>query len=146
MLEYDFQNSIAYSICSTSQLILREMNTALAPRGINFRQAQVLWTLAQDNNLSQVELAERLGVEPPSLVAILDRMERDGLIQRQPCPKDRRIRRIAPRAEVMPIWDQVVDTGHEMRARITRGMSPEQLSQLDDLLTIVRDNLQAVEE
>jgi len=126
-------------------MIQREMNNALAPRGITFRQAQVLGSLALEGNLSQVELADRLGVEPPSLVAILDRMERDGLIERQPCPVDRRIRRIAPRAEVMPMWEQVVDTSKQMRARITRGMTPSQVEQLDQLLTIVRNNLKTPE-
>ncbi|MCC9604556.1 MarR family transcriptional regulator [Blastopirellula sp. JC732] len=146
MLEYDFHNSISHWVCSTAHLIQREMNAALAPRGITFRQAQVLGSLALEGNLSQVELADRMGVEPPSLVAILDRMERDGLIQRQPCPKDRRIRRIAPRTEVMPMWEQVVDTSRAMRARITRGMTPEQVTLLDQLLTIVRQNLKGDEK
>lgn len=117
------------------------MNAALAPRGITYRQAQVLGSLALEGALSQVELADRLGVEPPSLVAILDRMERDSLIERQPCTKDRRVRRIVPRTEVIPMWNQVVDTAVAMRSRMTRGMSPEQVAQLDQLLLIVRDNL-----
>lgn len=145
MLEYDFHNSIGYWVCNTAHLIQREMNAALAPRGITYRQAQVLGSLALEGSLSQVELADRLGVEPPSLVAILDRMERDSLIERQPCARDRRVRRIVPRSEVLPTWRQVVDTANQMRARMTRGMSAEQVQQLDQLLSIVRDNLKASE-
>ena len=36
--------------------------------------------------LSQIELAQRLGIEGATLAAMLDRLARAGLIQRQPSP------------------------------------------------------------
>src|SRR6266849_3458064 len=44
--------------------------------------------------LSQRELAERMGVEAPTMVRHLDRLEKDGLIQRRQDARDRRVTRI----------------------------------------------------
>src|SRR2546429_7273522 len=44
--------------------------------------------------LSQRQLAERMGVEAPTMVRHLDRLEREGLIERRRDARDRRVTRI----------------------------------------------------
>jgi MarR family transcriptional regulator, transcriptional regulator for hemolysin len=44
--------------------------------------------------LSQRQLAERMGVEVPTMVRHLDRLEREGLIERRRDARDRRVTRI----------------------------------------------------
>ena len=53
--------------------------------------------------LPQVELAEAIGITPPSLVKLLDRLEEDGWAERQPEPQDRRAKRVSltPKARDM---------------------------------------------
>lgn len=50
---------------------------------------------AGGEGLSQRALAERMGVEGPTLVRHLDRLEKEGLIARRRDPVDRRITRIS---------------------------------------------------
>jgi len=42
VLEYDFDNSIGYWICMTSHCFEQALNEELTPRGITYRQFQVL--------------------------------------------------------------------------------------------------------
>jgi MarR family transcriptional regulator for hemolysin len=42
--------------------------------------------------LSQRALADLVGVEGPSMVSMLDRLERDGFVTRTPSPHDRRVK------------------------------------------------------
>ncbi|GAC1374908.1 MAG: MarR family transcriptional regulator [Actinomycetota bacterium] len=49
---------------------------------------------AGGGGLSQRALAERMGVEGPTLVRHLDRLEKAGLIERRPDLRDRRVTRI----------------------------------------------------
>src|ERR1700677_4282670 len=44
--------------------------------------------------LSQSELADRLGVEGATMVAMVDRLAKAGFVARQPCQGDRRINRV----------------------------------------------------
>jgi MarR family transcriptional regulator for hemolysin len=141
VLEYDFENSVGYWICQASQVFQRAFNEELAPQGVTFRQAQVLGCLALEGRLSQTDLAERMRIEPPTLVGILDRMERDGWIRRGGDATDRRKKLIEALPAAKPAWTKIVATAKRVRTRATRGMTPTQLTQLKKLLRLVQANL-----
>lgn len=54
----------------------------------------VLLFLWNEDGLKSVDLGRRAGLEPSTMTGLLDRMERDGLVQRQADPEDRRAQRI----------------------------------------------------
>ena len=62
-------------------------------------------------------------VEPPTLVGILDRMERDGWITRNSCPSDRRKKLIRATTAAEPVWEKIAEGGRRVRARATDGLS-----------------------
>lgn len=142
MLQYDFENSAGYWLCSASHAFQKAFNDELAPQGITYRQAQVLFCLALDGPLSQSKLADRMHIEPPTLVGVLDRMERDGWICRDPDPQDRRRKLIRPTPTANPVWNQIVECALKVRARASAGLNPEQLATLKELLEVVRNNLE----
>ena len=141
MLEYDFENSVGYWVCQASHALLRAFNEELAPQGVTFRQAQVLGCLALEGRLSQTDLAERMRIEPPTLVGILDRMERDGWIRRGGDKSDRRRKLVEVMPAAKPAWTKIVTVAKRVRSRATRGMTPTQLAQLKKLLRLVQANL-----
>jgi DNA-binding MarR family transcriptional regulator len=63
---------------------------ALAPFGIDGRRLAVLAVLAAGPPLSQSEAAERLGVDRTSMVALVDGLEAQGLVERRRSERDRR--------------------------------------------------------
>ncbi len=101
MLQYDFENSVGCWLAMTSQAMRRNLANELASEGITSRQWEVLCWIAMEGELSQSELSDRIGIEAPTLVGVLDRMERDGWLERFSCPKDRRRKRmrVTPKAE-----------------------------------------------
>lgn len=141
MLEYDFQNSIGYWIGSTARLYERAMQQELMPEGITHRQCQVLAWLALEGDLSQVDLADKMGIEPPTLVRILDRMEHNGLISRDCCTEDRRKKLVRVLPKAVPIWKKIVRCGQKVRFRAARGLTEQQREVLRRLLGMVRTNL-----
>jgi DNA-binding MarR family transcriptional regulator len=73
------------------QLRMAQLNAeALAPFGINGRELAVLLTLDDHEPASQQQAAERLGVDRTTMVALLDALERKGLVSRRPQAGDRR--------------------------------------------------------
>jgi MarR family transcriptional regulator for hemolysin len=146
MLEYDFEQSVGYWMHQGAQAYQRALTEEIAPHGITFRQAQVLGLLALQEALSQTELAERMGIEPPTLVGILDRMERDGWISRNGCEQDKRKKLIRAMPEAKPVWAKIAAAGRKIRARAARGLSETQLATLKDFLETVRHNLEEPEK
>jgi MarR family transcriptional regulator for hemolysin len=134
VLQYDFEESIGYWLTITTQAMHRALTEELAPHGVTYRQAQVLAWLVVEGDLSQSELAAKMFVEPPTLVGILDRMERDGWITRNSCSADRRKKLIRPTAAAQPAWEKFTECARRVRARATEGLSDEQVETLKTLL------------
>lgn len=124
---------------------MRAFHEQLAPQGVTFRQAQVLGWLAQAGPLSQAELATRMLIEPASLVGVLDRMQRDGWIERQPCPDDKRKKLVAARPAATRVWKKIAATGRAIRSTATAGMTANEIETLRDLLARVQENVQHYE-
>lgn len=141
-LTYDFEKSVGFWVGLTTHEIERAMSRELAPTGITPRQVQVLACLALYSERSQVELAEDLRIEPSTLVRVLDRMERDGWIERHPSPDDRRKKLVRATPKVKPTWATVVRHGERVERTATRGLSKAELSTLRVLLERVRANLE----
>jgi len=143
MLAYDFEESVGYWVVMTARMFQRALHTELAPCGITFRQFQVLAWLALEEHLSQADLAERMEIEPATLVSVLARMERHGWIRRDTCPTDRRKRLVSATPAACEIWNRAADCARRVRAQATRGFSPEQLAMAKELLAAMRANLEA---
>ena len=141
MLRHDFQDSIPYFVFTAAHAIERAMGEALEGCGITFRQCQMLGMLAAHGSLTQAEVADRLGVEPSSVARLVDRMTRDGWIERRPDPADRRKNRLVVTGKAEPIWEAVREKGLVMRAKALRGFSDGEVADLKRLLRGLRDNL-----
>ena len=70
------------------------LGEGLKPLGISPAQFPILLELWQKDGLSQQELVERADLKQATIANTLARMERDGLITREPNPDDARSRLI----------------------------------------------------
>lgn len=141
MLDYDFEESVGYWVCTTAHALRRALDVKLAKEGITFRQWEVLAWLAVQGDQSQGELADRIGIEAPTLVGILDRMERDGWLDRYPCSQDRRKKRIRVTDKAQSVWDRMVECARQVREQAIEGTSAEELVLFKNLCGRIRGNL-----
>jgi MarR family transcriptional regulator for hemolysin len=141
VLEYDFEASPGYWLTMTTQALHRALNNELAPTGITYRQSQVIGWLVLEGDQALSDLATRMMIEPPTLVGILERMERNGWIARVGCEDDRRRKliRLTPAAE--PVWERIVECIYRVRATAFAGLEAEQIEHLMGLLRQIHDNL-----
>lgn len=87
---WDPEASPAYWLNNASRLLLRRHDARLRELGFSMGHLPVLVALEEGDQLSQKELARRARVEQPTMAEVLARMERDGLVRREPNPADRR--------------------------------------------------------
>jgi len=113
------------------------------PRTSDFSLAEckVLTYLQRNPGISQIGLADLTGVEPMSLVRILDRMEADGLIERRPHPTDRRARQLFLREKAQATLDELWKLSDAMRAQALAGIKADERQVLINLLERVHQNL-----
>lgn len=82
-------------IGQVNRTFARLVDAPLRELGFAMSQLPVLVTLKRVGTASQTELARVAQVEQPSMAQLLQRMERDGLVQRVPDPADGRSRLIS---------------------------------------------------
>lgn len=84
------KKSAEHLIGRTARLLTRVGDARLKTIGLAGAHLPVFAALQDGSTLSQTELAKLAVVEQPTMAATLSRMERDGLIVREPDPGDRR--------------------------------------------------------
>jgi DNA-binding MarR family transcriptional regulator len=83
--------SVAFLLSQLGYEVSREMGRALQDKaGLELRQFGLLRLLADSDGHSQRALGETLRIPPNRMVALVDDLERKGLIERRTHPDDRR--------------------------------------------------------
>jgi MarR family transcriptional regulator, transcriptional regulator for hemolysin len=88
--QWDPLASSSFWINRASKLLMQLQDERIRPLGLRVSQIPVLFALEHDGPISQRELAQRAKVEQPTMAEMLARLERDGVIERQPNPQDKR--------------------------------------------------------
>lgn len=88
----------------------------------------------------QQELGAAMGIDPSTMVALLDELESAGLARRRPCPRDRRAREVT----ITPKGRRALERGRKMAAQVEdevlAGLTAAERRQL---LTLLRRALDA---
>ncbi|MFC4906488.1 MarR family winged helix-turn-helix transcriptional regulator [Actinomadura gamaensis] len=81
---------LGYLLKHVQAKLAGESARALEPFGVDGRELAVLAVLGESRPISQLEGAGRLGVDRTTMVALVDRLERLGLVERRRSELDRR--------------------------------------------------------
>ena len=110
---------------------------------ITLTQSRVLGFLEmKKGKATQKEIEDFLEVSHPTVVGIVSRLEKTGLIRTYPDPEDKR-------NKIVEATDKVKDIGREMRKKVAehekkllRGLTKEQKKQLNEMLIVIYNNLE----
>lgn len=111
------------------------LDARFAPLGLSEARWQCLLHLGRAKGaIAQVDLAERMGITPPTLVKLLDRLEDDGWIERQQEPGDRRSKRVLLTAKAAGLAREVEAEALRLRADIFSAVSAKELQLAEDVI------------
>ncbi len=94
--------------------------------------------------LSQSELAERLGVEGATMVAMVDRLVKAGLVVRQTSSTDRRVKRVVLTDAGNRLYDAVKAEAAALRKELLANIDPKQLAHATELLETLQGLIERV--
>lgn len=137
----DRLRNFGFLIKDIQRLFTRVFEQKARHMDVTLAQCKVLAYLSRNEGTSQARLAEMTGVEPMSVVRILDRMEKDGWIERRSHPTDRRARRLYLKEKAQPPLEQLWKLTDEVRTLALAGFKAEERSVLIDFLERARANL-----
>ncbi|KTD82315.1 MarR family winged helix-turn-helix transcriptional regulator [Legionella waltersii] len=125
----------------TNRLLVKRANEIIKPLGLNHAYTFILMELYNQDGLMQSELVQLIDVEQPTLVRTLDRMERDGLITRNPSPSDRRSMNIYLTAKAQNLQFNLDQSAKQLNKEVLKGFTNQDVVQLSNYLCRISDNL-----
>ena len=135
------EETIGYLFAKVCRAHRASIGGLLAGVGLHVGQEMVLLELWKEDGLKVGELADRLGVEPPTVTRMLGRMESCGFVERRSDPTDARSFRVYLTEKGHALEKPVVHIWEEAEEKTLRGISPEERLILRRLLAQVRKNL-----
>jgi DNA-binding MarR family transcriptional regulator len=130
-----------YALAKVCKAHRGNVGELLSEVGLHPGQEMVLIELWESDGLRGGELAERLGVEPPTVTKMLRRLERCGLVERCQDPQDARSFRAYLTDEGRSLEGPVTRIWETVEERTIAGMSVGERRNFRRLLMKVRANI-----
>jgi DNA-binding MarR family transcriptional regulator len=92
-------------------------------------------------SMSPTELSKRIFRTRHSITSMVDTLERQGLVQREPNPKDRRSINVTLTPEGRQLFERMVPVGYEISQRALSCLGDDEVVVLKTLLRRVREHL-----
>ena len=116
-----------------------KLDQRLKPIGLSQAKWRTLLHLSRaESTLTQAEIAARLGIEEPTLVNLLHRLEKSGWVFRRDAEHDRRCKTVHLGKRAADIIDDINATALKLRRELVHGIPPRDLKICMKVLSQVR--------
>src|ERR1700694_809745 len=123
-----------YLLARRGEASRRRFHKALEPEGLHPRDFGVMTVVGSHPGISQQQLHEKTGIDPSSMVAVIDELQARGLAERRPDPADRRARAIFLTDEGQRTLERIGKLVARLQRELFGGLTAEELSKLHGLL------------
>ena len=135
-----------FEIGETAHALRRSFDRRAATLGVTRAQWKVLFRLSRQPGLRQVELADKLDVEPITLSRIIDRLAEAGLVERTADPADRRAWRLQVTETAQPLIAKLRKLAEGLVDDAFRGLNERELKVMRGNLALIRENLTVADD
>ncbi|HEY4284336.1 MAG TPA: MarR family transcriptional regulator [Chthoniobacterales bacterium] len=124
-----------------------KLDKRLQPMGLSQAKWRTLLHLSlADGALTQSEIAARLGVEEPTLVNLLHRLERAGWVSRQTASHDRRCKTVHLGHRAQHAIERINGTANKLRNELLSEIPPADLQRCMDVLERIKNKAEKLDK
>lgn len=134
----DLEHLVGYNLKRAYVAVQTDFREAFGQDGLAPRVFSALSLINEHPNITQSELARRLGIERSGLVAIVDELEGRGYLARTSVPGDRRVQALVPTEAGRSAYADAVTTVRAHEDRMFSVLSAEERQTLLRLLKKIR--------
>jgi len=144
MKRENVERNFGFLVHDIARLMRTNYDRRVKRLGLTRSQWWVITNLYRNDGLTQSELAEALDIERASLGRLLDRLEANGWVRREPCHRDRRAKRVRLTNEVGPVMREMRAIAAGLRSDAMSGLAPGEQEAFVDVLLAIKSNLLAL--
>ncbi len=135
--------TIGQLVQETARVWRHRLDQRLRPLGLSQARWRTLAHLSS-GHLTQCDLAQRLGIEEPTLARLLGKLEQDRWIKRQNAAHDRRCKTVHLQAKSSALLEEIQKTARDLRHELIETVSPRDLQVCLRVLTEIRNRAAGV--
>jgi MarR family transcriptional regulator for hemolysin len=141
---FDFENSIGFIVNRTAKALIYVFDQELRKKiGITFGQWKIIVILANNNDgLSQKEIANKLGLDGPTIIPIIDKLEKDEFVKRIVDMNDRRNNQVFLTEKTTGLLDSIINCVLKIKEISMMGISKQDISITKQTLEKMRCSIQ----
>ena len=136
--------SVETTLMATTRDLRRAYDSRLAGLGLKLSEAWLLANVHARGPMTQTQAAELLGIGRAATGALIDALERKGLIERSAHAGDRRVWLLSSTERATPVVDEVVAVDSALRDELWKGISRADRRALSEILGRLQGNLAAL--
>jgi len=136
-----FDTSLPMVLYRTLDAVMPGFRAIFARFGLTEQQWRVLRVLWERDGSPLVALAEATLIQAPSLVGVVDRLQRNGLVQRRRSRRDRRVVRVCLTDQGRALKSQVTPLVDEAYAQLEASVSRSEWADLLAVLSKITANV-----
>ncbi len=137
------RRAVALKISVVARQLRVSFDQAAEQSGLTRAKWTLIATVARNPGSTQRTIAEALEVREISAGRLIDRLCKEGYLERREHPSDRRAYSVYLTPKAQPVLDTLDALASSHEGRIFAGFSAEDLERLDALLTKISRNLTA---
>ena len=126
---------IGYNLRRAQTAVFQDFSKTLTDCNITPGQFGVLVLIQANSGLNQTRLGNALGIDRSTVVAVIDRLEGRGLVDRKPAPSDRRSYALHLTEQGRALLHQARDLVVAHETRIAKNLNAAEQAQLIELLS-----------
>ena len=138
---FDLDDCIAFITNKSAKKLADEFNRRLQEHGTTRVQWIALFYIGKAGEISQKELSDYMDIKESSMVRLIDRMEKEELVERRKDSEDRRITKIILTDRGKFLKEELMPIGQEFQNDVVKGISKENLEAFKEVLQRMTYNI-----
>lgn len=119
----DFTTFICYNMKVTMKKLERYLSQEFERFNINFAQSLILWCLLEKDGSTLSEIGMRAQIENSSLTTMVDKLEKEQLVERRLDPQDRRMIRLFLTEKGRELGELVLSRASQFNGRLRHSLN-----------------------
>lgn len=120
------------------------LDRRLRPLGFSHSRWLLLLHLSRNDGCTHRELAQSMGIEAPTLVRLVDHMEKEGLLKRFGSETDRRVKHLRLSDAGLAAVENIRSYAVDLRKELLDGLSQSEIKSALNVLNSIRGKLGAL--
>ncbi|MGA2368059.1 MAG: MarR family transcriptional regulator [Dehalococcoidia bacterium] len=131
---YDAREHICFNVGRVMRRVYEHYETRLAPFNLTTPQYMIFHALWMEDGITIGELGQRVSLDGSTITGILDRMEKNGYVERRPNAEDRRSALVYLTRQGREVGPKIIKFASELDESIRKRFSSEDMAVFERVL------------